>query len=220
MSHHSSHGRPQAAPAGYWSSGQAYVLATITLLLGVAMGYMVRGSATAETAGQTSSASATTPNFGDSSFGRQQPRLPEVTSRLVEPLLQQLKTRPNDPDLLVNVANSYYDGQDYGKAIDYYQKALKFKPQDVNLRTDMATAMWYSGDADGAIKQYEQSLKFQPTHPQTLFNMGIVRWQGKKDGKGAVQFWEKLLATDPGYPDRAKVQQLIDRVRSEAGSGL
>ena len=53
------------------------------------------------------------------------------------------------------------------------------------MRTDMATAMWYSGDADGAIKQYEQSLKFQPTHAQTLFNMGIVKWQGKKDGKGA-----------------------------------
>jgi Flp pilus assembly protein TadD len=48
------------------------------------------------------------------------------------------------------------------------------------VRTDMATAMWYSGDADGAIKQYEQSLKFQPTHAQTLFNMGIVMWQGAR----------------------------------------
>lgn len=217
MSHHSSHARPQPAPAGYWSSAQAYVLAVITLLLGVALGYLVRGSASVETPGQSLSPSATSVGLGDSGFGRQQSTLPEVTARLVEPLLKQLNTRPSDPELLVNIANTYYDGQDYANAIGYYQKALKLRPQDVNVRTDMATAMWYSGDADEAIQQYEQSLKVQPTHPQTLFNMGIVRWQGKKDGKGAVQVWEKLLASNPSYPDRPKVQQLIDRVRSETG---
>lgn len=214
MSHHS-HGRQQTIPAGYWSSTQSYVLAVITLLLGVAVGYLVRGSATAETAGQNPSSSGVASSFANSNFGQQ----PDLTARAVAPLLQELNTRPNDPDLLVSIANTYYDAKDYPHAIDYYRKALKLTPQNVNVRTDMATAMWYSGDADGAIQQYEQSLTFQPTHPQTLFNMGIVRWQGKKDGKAAVQVWEKLLASNPGYPDRPKVQQLIDEVKSEAGKG-
>lgn len=216
MSHYSQHGKPQAVPTGYWSSTQSYVLAVITLLLGVAIGYLVRGSATAETTSQTASTSGTSSNWASSNFA-QQPALPDLTARAVEPLLEQLKIRPNDPELLINIANTYYDGKDYPHAIDYYQKALKLRPQDVNVRTDMATAIWYSGDPDGAIKEYEQSLKFQPTHPQTLFNMGIVEWQGKKDGKEAVRFWEKLLASNPAYPDRPKVQQLIDRVRSETG---
>src|SRR5579883_2989087 len=189
MSHHSRHATAQ--PAGYWSSTQSYVLAVITLLLGVLVGYLVRGSSRAE-----------------------------LTSRVVESLLQQLKARPNDPELLTNIANAYYDGQDYAKAIEYYRQALKIRPQDVNVRTDMATAMWYSGDADGALKQYEQSLKLQPTYPQTLFNMGIVKWQGKKDGKGAIQVWERLLASNPNYPDRPKVQQLVNQVKAEAGKGL
>lgn len=218
MSHYSQHGKSEAIPTGYWSSTQSYVLAVITLLLGVAIGYLVRGSATAETTGQTASTSGTSSNWGSSNFA-QQPALPDVTVRAVEPLLEQLKIRPNDAELLINIANTYYDGKDYPHAIDYYQKALKLRPQDVNVRTDMATAIWYSGDPDGAIKEYEQSLKFQPTHPQTLFNMGIVKWQGKKDGKGAVQFWEKLLASNPGYPDRQKVQQLIDQVRSGTSAG-
>lgn len=217
MSHQPKFRTQAAAPAGYWSSTQSYVLAVITLLLGVAVGYLVRGSATAETTGQTQTAFAV-PNFGDSGSDQQQPRPSELTARAVEPLLQQLNTRPNDPDLLANIANTYYDGKDYQRAIEYYQKVLKFKPQDVNVRTDMATAIWYFGDADGAIKEYEQSLKFQPTHAQTLFNMGIVRWQGKKDNKGAIQSWEKLLASNPNYPDRAKVQQLIDQV-SETTKG-
>lgn len=219
MSNHSRHGRSQATPAGYWSSQQSYVLAVITLLLGVAVGYLVRGSSAAEMAGPAPSGSAAQFNYGDSSTSQQGPRSPELTSRVVAPMLEQLTTRPDDPGLLTNIANAYYDGHDYAKAIDYYQRSLKLRPQDVNVRTDMATAMWYSGDADAAIKQYEQSLGFQPTHAQTLFNMGIVKWQGKKDGKGAIQFWERLLSSNPDYPDRLKVQQLIEQVRSETSAG-
>ena len=218
MSHHSRHAMAEPVPAGYWSSTQSYVLAIITLLLGVAVGYLVRGSSTPEVA-RASGLSAPASNFGDSGIGQQASRA-DLTARIVEPLLQQLKTRPTDTDLLINIGNSYYDGQDYAKAIEYYQKALKQRPENVEVRTDMATAMWYSGDPDGAIKQFEQSLKFQPTHPQTLFNMGIVKWQGKKDGPGAIQVWEKLLTSNPNYPDRLKVQQLLDQVRSETGKGL
>ena len=219
MSHHSRHEGVEEVPAGYWSSTQAYVLAVITLLLGVAVGYLVRGSATTATLSQTPSAPFTVPNFGGAGISEQPPRSSEFAARTVEPLLQQLQTRPDDADLLINIANSYYDGKDYAKAIEYYQKGLKIRPEEVNVRTDMATAMWYSGDADGAIKQYEQSLKFQPTHAQTLFNMGIVKWQGKKDGKGAIQVWERLLASNRSYPVGAKVQRLLDQVKREIGSG-
>ena len=220
MSNHSRHGKSQAVSVGYWSSQQSYVLAVITLMLGVAVGYLVGGSSATETAGQASaSGPAVLSNLGDSSTSQQGPRSPELTSRLVAPMIEQLTTRPNDPQLLTNIANAYYDGRDYAKAIDYYQRALKLRPEDVNVRTDMGTAMWYSGDADAAIKQYEQSLKSQPTHAQTLFNMGIVRWQGKKDGKGAIQMWEKLLVSNPSYPDRPKVQELLDQVKRETGSG-
>ena len=205
-------------PFGYWSSKQSYVLAVIALLLGAAVGYLARGSATTETTGSAPEAStAAQSNFGGS--GQQQPRFAELTARTVTPMPEQLATRPNDPALLTNIANAYYDGRDYAKAIDYYQRVLKLRPEDVNVRTDMGTAMWYSGDADAAIKQYEQSLKSQPTHAQTLFNMGIVRWQGKKDVKGAIQMWEKLLVSNPSYPDRPKVQELLDQVKRETGSG-
>ena len=109
MSHHSRHERVDEVPAGYWSSTQAYVLAVITLLLGVAVGYLVRGSATTATLGQTPSVPFSVPTFGGAGTGDQQPRSSEFVARTVEPLLQQLQTRPDDPDLLINIANSYYD---------------------------------------------------------------------------------------------------------------
>ena len=195
-------------PADYWKSSQAYILAVITLMLGLVGGYLFRGSSTTATAAAPSSdGSAPTPASLPSG-----PSLPNTAS---QPLLEQLKIRPNDPELLANIGNQYYDGRDYTKAIEYYERSLKLTPKNVDVRTDMGTAIWYSGDPDRAIREYEQALKDMPNHPQTLFNLGVVKWQGKHDGKAALSLWEKLLAADPTYSDRKKVEGMMQQVRAE-----
>ena len=206
MGHHPHH--VAQIPGGYWKSNQAYVLAVITLMLGVAVGYLFRGSSST-TAPATSSGVSWTPGSG--SF--QSSSLP--LSSTVQPLLDRLKENPNDPELLANIGNQYYDNREYGKAIEYYEKSLKLKPENTNVRTDMGTAIWYSGDADRAIREFHTSLKYQPNHPQTLFNMGIVKWQGKQDRKSALELWRKLLAVNPDYPERQKVEQMIQQVQAE-----
>jgi cytochrome c-type biogenesis protein CcmH/NrfG len=205
MGRHSDH--VAQIPAGYWKSNQAYVLAVITLMLGVAVGYLFRGSSST-TAPASSSGASWTPGSG--SF--QPSSLP--LSSTIQPLLDRLKENPNDPELLANIGNQYYDSREYEKAIGYYEKSLKLKPQDVNVRTDMGTAIWYSGDADRAIREYETSLKYQANHAQTLFNMGVVKWQGKQDAKAALELWQKLLTVSPNYPERQKVEQMIQQARA------
>jgi tetratricopeptide (TPR) repeat protein len=143
---------------------------------------------------------------------------PAFDSAGVQAMLAQLQSRPNDAPLLIQIGNAYYDGQRYQEAIEHNGRALNIRADDVNVRTDMGTAMWYSGDADGALKQFEQSLTYQPTHAQTMFNIGIVKWQGKHDNKGALQVWERLLATNPDYVDRQKVLDLMQKVKSGAGA--
>jgi cytochrome c-type biogenesis protein CcmH/NrfG len=197
-------------PAGYWKAGQAYMLAVITLMLGIAIGYLFRGSSSAAGSGNTVGGFSSA-NAGLGSV--QSPSLP--LSSTVEPLLQRLKINPNDPELLANIGNQYYDSREYGTAVEYYEKSLKLRPENVSVRTDMGTAIWYSGDPDRAIREYEASLKYQPNHAQTLFNMGIVKWQGKQDRKAALELWRKLLAVNPGYSDRQKVEQIFQQVQAE-----
>jgi len=55
--------------------------------------------------------------------------------------------------------------------------------------------------------------RYLPQKADTLFNLGIVKWQGKKDGPGAVAAWEKLLETSPAYPDKDAVLQLMAQAR-------
>ena len=68
-------------------------------------------------------------------------------------------------------------------------------------------------DADTAIKEFEKTLTYAPGHANTLFNLGVVRWQGKMDPKGAVEDWETLLKLNPNYDNKARVLELISRAR-------
>jgi cytochrome c-type biogenesis protein CcmH/NrfG len=125
------------------------------------------------------------------------------------PLLQRLQSDPNNPDLLISLGNLYYDAQQYPAAVGYYGRALHLRPSDADVRTDMGTAYWYMGDAERAIAEFSQALTDHPNNPNTLFNRGLVKLQGKKDSRGAIADWQQLLATAPDYADRDKVEQMI-----------
>ena len=58
-----------------------------------------------------------------------------------------------------------------------------------------------------------EKLKTNPTKADTLFNLSIVKWQGKKVGPGAVAAWKKLLETNSAYPDKETVLQLMAQQR-------
>jgi cytochrome c-type biogenesis protein CcmH/NrfG len=205
---------------------QAYTLAVITLVIGIAVGYFARGSAppspsTAETA-QTASpapASGGAPNMGPGllpGIGNTQPQdapSPETVAKAAEPLLAELKASPSNFDTLAKLGNLYYDSRMFPQAIEYYKKALQVQPNNADVRTDMGTAYWYGGDADKAIENFNKSLAIRPNHPGTLYNLGLVTWQGKKDPKGAIVVWEKLLATNPNYEQKDQVQMLIERAK-------
>ena len=198
-----------------WTSTQSYVLALITLIVGIGIGWLVRGSyANTETVAANNSApTSTSRSIPSPAIG--QKLSVDAVNQAAAPMLTQLQQRPNDPDLLARIGNLYYDSQIYPQAIDYYQKSLAVRPSDPDVRTDMGTAIWYSGDADSALKEFATSLTYNPTHNGTLFNRGIVLLQGKNDPKGAIASWQKLLQVNPNYPDRAKVEQMIAQAQTK-----
>jgi len=197
-----------------WTSAQAFGIALVCLLLGVAGGWFIKKSL----APATQAAVAKAPEAASSPTGTMPGTLPlgpapqevqQTAETEVAPLLLQLKSDPDNADLLASIGNIYYDAQKYPAAIKYYQRCLKIQPSNAGVRTDMATAIWYNGNADGAITEFNKSLSYEPTKANTLFNLGIVLWQGKHDSAGAIAAWEKLLAANPNYENKAKVQQLI-----------
>jgi Tfp pilus assembly protein PilF len=211
-----------------WTDVQAYLLAAVCLVLGVALGYLFRGSA-APAAGVTQGSAASDGSSTQGQPGQAQPNPAQpaqvqmnpaqqkvMVDQAVAPLLATLKISPDDFNTITQLANLYYDGRQYPEAVKYYQLALKLQPTNADVLTDFGTSLWFLGDADGAIAEFQKALSYRPDHPGTLFNLGVVRWEGKLDPKGAVQAWEDLLRRNPNYPQKQEVQEYINRARQHA----
>ena len=133
-----------------------------------------------------------------------------------KPILDQLKSSPNDAELLYKAGNIYYDAQVFPEAVKYYEQSAQQNPKALNVRTDLATAYYYAGDPDRSLAEFDSVLKVDPKYANALFNQGMIRWQAKMDIKGAVESWKKLLATNPNYENRDQVQSMIAKAEQHA----
>ena len=133
------------------------------------------------------------------------------------PLLTKLKKDPKNTAVLVQVGNIYESTHQFKDAAGYYNKALQVTPKNVALRTEMASCLYYSGDVDGAIGQLQQSLQYDPKDANSLFNLGMIKLQGKQDNQGALAAWRELLKSNPEMDakHKATVEKLIADVEKK-----
>lgn len=195
--------QPQGQPTVVW-----VLLSAVCLLLGLVVGHFFAGIGGAPVAAPAAAAQP---------VAEATPGQPIVDERQVQTYRDILARDPRNLQAAVQLGNLLYDAGRYAEAVPAYQQAFAVDPRNVNVSTDLGTALWYSGRADDAIAQYEKSLAIDPKHGQTLFNVGIVKRDGKQDHKGAIAVWERLLAANPGYADRGKVEQAISQSRAALG---
>jgi len=176
------------------------------MLFGIIVGYMLGVSRTGAgpLPATASSAAAAAPA----------PAL--VTEQELQGWRNILASDPKNVRANTELANKLYDAGRYTEAVPYYQQAFTLDPKNVSVSTDLATALYYAGRADEALAQFDKSLAIDPKHGQTLFNIGIVKRDGRNDPKGAIVAWERLLEVAPDYPDAPKVRTMIAVLKSRA----
>jgi len=203
-----------------WRASQVYTMAIVCLAVGLAIGYLFRGSQSQAPAAQAAPATVA-PNAAM----HQMPSLEQMkhmADTKAQPLLDKLKTDPNNSDVLFQLGNIYRSTHQFKEAITYYQKASDSAPKNLAIRTELASSMYYSGDVEGAITQLQQSLKQNPKDANSLFNLGMIKWQGKQDASGALAAWQELLKSNPqlSADRKATVQKLIAEVKQQNQSKL
>jgi len=198
-------------------------MAVLCLLIGVALGYLFRGSASRAVPTATAPTAADPAAAASPGTHSQMPSLEDMkrmADKKAEPLLEKLKTDPNNSDLLNQIGMLYKATHQFKEAAGYYQKAVDANPKNVAARTDLASCLYYEGDVDGAILQLQQSLSYDPKDANTLFNLGMMRLQGKNDANGAVTAWQQLLKLNPNLEDAKKtaVEKLIAQAQKRGSS--
>jgi cytochrome c-type biogenesis protein CcmH/NrfG len=140
---------------------------------------------------------------------------PPVDMARVKELTDKIKKDPKDFDSLVELGNVNFDQKNYDDAIKLYKQALSVRPDALNVRTDMGTAMFYQNKFDDAIATFQETLKQDPNNAQALFNLGVAMLHGKNDPKRAVEYWEKLVETNPNHPQAAMVREQIKKLKEQ-----
>ena len=54
-----------------------------------------------------------------------------------------------------------------------------------------------------------------PNNAQTLFNLGVAMLHGKNDSKRALEYWEKMVETNPNHPQAALVKEQIKKLKEQ-----
>jgi cytochrome c-type biogenesis protein CcmH/NrfG len=204
------------ATGSVWQAKQVYAMAVICLAVGLAIGYLFRGSQSP--VAQASPAANALPSAAPSGMGGHMPSLEEMkqmADKQAASLLEKLKSDPNNSDLLIQVGKIYNSTHQFKDAAGYYDRALQVNPKNIAIRTEMASCLYYSGDVDGAISQLQQGLHYDPKDANSLFNLGMIKWKGKQDSEGALAAWRELLKSNPqlSADRKATVQKLIADVQ-------
>jgi cytochrome c-type biogenesis protein CcmH/NrfG len=221
----------ELAASGGWRGPQVYAMAAICLVLGLGIGYFLRGSQSpaAPTAAQAAAAaSEANPHAampqGNPHGGMQSPagapptldQMKHMAEKSAEPLLEKLKKDPKNPQLLNDVGKLYRATHQFREAEQYFGKALEYDPKNAAIRTDLASCLYYRGDVDGSITQLEKAIKDDPKYTGALLNLGIIKWKGKNDTAGAVASWQKLVNTTSDPELRQRAERLIEQVKQPA----
>ena len=209
-----------AQPAPGIPSSRVYPLAGAALLLGLAFGYFLLGPK-AQPPASPARVAAPAGAMGMPPGGHPMPTMEQMKAMAnvkAAPLLEALKTKPKDPQLLAQVAAIYSSTHQFKEAVTYYDKALEVDPKNVTTRTELASSLYYSGDVDGALKDLQQALKYKPNDVNALFNLGMIKYKGKDDSAGAIAAWQQLLKAHPDLDRRPVVEQLIAEAQQKTGA--
>lgn len=211
---------PLAAPAPpSLQSAHVYAMAAICLVSGLGIGYLMRSSQLAVPPVQRAAIAAqhaTMPPGHPHSLEE----MKNISDKQAAPLLEKLRSNPRDTASLAQVAALYHTTHRFNEAANYYNQAVATDPGNVALRTRLASSLFRSGDIDGAIAQLSKALEYDPRNANALFDLGMIKLQGKNDSKGAIADWQRLLKANPDLsPDRRiVVVKLIANAASPSGN--
>lgn len=145
---------------------------------------------------------------------------PQQASAILS-LEQRVASNANDAEAWVQLGNTYFDTDNFVKAINAYNHYLTLQPNNANVLTDLGIMYRNNGQSDEAITSFDRALAVDPKHVQAAFNKGVVLMNDIHDHEGAIAVWQKLVDTNPAATaaNGMPVSQVIEDAKKQMAAG-
>ena len=176
--------------------------APLSLTLGIVAAALALGSILFFAFRKPETYLATTPPLAQQAHGDSTALTAKRThiAPMIDSLEKVIRNGHDDPTAELGLANLYYDGEYWDRALGAYEHYLDHVPDNVDARIDYAFAITQvTGDFKLAITQIEKGLKADPEHVQGLFNAGILSLRANINDK------EAAITSARAYFNRAKI---------------
>ena len=145
-------------------------------------------------------AGAATPNFD-----------PAQHEAMVAEMEATVAKDPKNVETRVQLANFFYDAQQWDKAVTYYEQSLKLAPENTDVLVDLGVCYRNMKRPDEALAMFARALKVDPAKKQALFNEIIVYGLDKGDKVKARALLKEFDAKYPGEPAARQVAEELDK---------
>ncbi len=129
-------------------------------------------------------------------------------------LKQSLDRDPENPEILMDIGNAYYDREDWDDAIKSYEKARRKVPKNPNLLSDLGAAYRNRGEFDTAVAFFQKAREANPEHWESLLNWLLVEAYDRRDPRAAQPLMDEVKKRYPEIPQLNKIQEQISSIRS------
>ena len=138
--------------------------------------------------------------------------------KMVDNLAARLKANPDNPTGWAMLARSYKVMGRFAEAEQAFLKVGDLINTEPDLLVDYADllAVRANNNIEGkSLELINKALRINPQHPMGLMMAGVASYR-RADYKGAVAYWETLLALlEPGSPDAQQVETDIADARAK-----
>lgn len=117
--------------------------------------------------------------------------------QMAEALEAEAARNPQNAATWARRGTSYFDSNQYEKAIRAYEKSIEIDPNNADLLTHLGIMYRRTGRPRKAIEYFDKAVAVDPKHENARFNKGIVLMQDLNDRDAAIRVWEELLEINP-----------------------
>jgi tetratricopeptide (TPR) repeat protein len=194
-----------------------FITLVIGAIVGLAVGYVL-GERQAVPPGATPSPAASGLPDGHPPLNQGQPnqagasRAAAAVEARTSELASLLQTSPDDVGLMVQMGNTYFDGERWPDAREWYERALELRPDNPNVLTDLAIVYRNLHMHDESLAKLRRAIEIDPDHWQAWYNTVVVLHNdlGRTDeAREALTTLKAVAARNPSVPDLTGLEGML-----------